>query len=97
MLLAMQPTAKEQRRSDHAAKDNHDDGEQRVAHEGRIIGAVQHHGGDAHHLDGSHRQRQNECAVGLAEDFGNVVGVPDNREGGTQHNSEQPNKYEREP
>ena len=33
-------------------------------------------------------KRQHQRAVGLAEDFGDMVGVPDDREGGAHHNAE---------
>ena len=41
--------------------------EQRVAHQGGIILAMQHHGGDAEDFDGGHRERQDQGAIRFAQ------------------------------
>jgi len=97
MLLARAPAAQQQRTADHAAKNNHDDGKQHITHQRGIVLAIQHDGGNAHHFDGGHRQRQNKRAIGLAEDFCDLVCVPHDREGGAERNGEQQKKMSANP
>jgi hypothetical protein len=67
VLLAVPEAAHQQRQPDHAVKDDHHDREQRVAHQRRVVLAVQHDRRDARDLDDRDRERQDQRAVRLAE------------------------------
>ena len=96
MLLAVPPAAGQQRDADHAAQDDHDDREQRIAHKLRIIIAVQHDGRDAHDLDGRNGKGEHQRSEGLAEDFGDAVGVAGDGQRRTEHHAEKPDENDRE-
>ena len=90
LLLAMAPTAEEQRQADHAVEDDHHHGEQSVPRQARIVRAMQHHGGDAGDLDEGDRESEEQRPQGFAEARGQVFRVADHCERRAQNRREQP-------
>ena len=90
VLLAVTERAHEQGQSDHSIQDDHEDREHRVTRERRVVGAVEHDGGDHGHLDRGGRYGEDEGAVGFPEPLCELVGVAHDGERAPEHDSEDP-------
>ena len=79
-LLAMPQATEQQRHAHQSVEQQHDDGEQRVAHQRRAIGVVHHDRRDAHDLDRGDREGEYQRAVRLAEPVREVIRMAHHRE-----------------
>ena len=86
----MAQPAEQERQAHHAVHDDHEHCEHGIARQCRFVLTVQHNGGNHRHLDGDHRQSEDQGAIGLAQPFGQTVGMADHAEGAPYHGREQP-------
>ena len=85
--------ADQQRHPHHAVHDDHDDGEQRIAHQSRVGAAMPHDRRDCNDLDRRDGECQQQRPVGLAQMPREAFRVADDRQGREQHNREEPDQY----
>jgi len=89
-LLSMLEAAYQQRHSHHAVHDDHDEGQQRIAHQSRIGPAMPYDRRDRDDLDRGDGERQQQRPVGLAETPREAFRVANDAYGRPQHHSEEP-------
>jgi hypothetical protein len=97
LLLAVAQRAEQQRQPHQTVQHDHHHREHGVARQPRVVAAVEHQGGDHHHLDGDDRQGQDQRAVGLAELLGQALGVVHDPDRGPENDREQPAEHQPEP
>ena len=96
VLLMVPETAEQQRQADHPVQDDHQQGEHGIP---PSVGAArgEHHRGDERDLDRDDRERQDQRAQRLAEQFGKVFSPLDHAEGAPRDDRDQPEEQPRRP